>query len=132
MSPIPINLAIEDSLSEVVLRRLLAHANREYAIGTAYGRTGFGYLRRTIEGWNRAAKSIPFAVLTDLDMLPCPGELVTSWLPTRHHPNLLLRVAVREVEAWLLADAENLQLILQFTESGCRKIRMRCPIQSRH
>ena len=101
---IPVNLATEDELSEAVLRRLLDHADRGYAIGTAYGRRGFGYLRRTITGWNRAAQFVPFIVLTDLDRRPCPTELIEDWLREARHPNLLLRVAVREVEAWLLAD----------------------------
>src|ERR1035441_2055564 len=73
---IPVNLATEDELSEAVLRRLLDHADRGYAIGTAYGRRGFGYLRRTITGWNRAAQFVPFIVLTDLDRRPCPTELI--------------------------------------------------------
>ena len=67
MRSIPVNLAIEDELSEAVLRRLLADARHGYVIGKAYGRNGYGYLRKTIAGWNRAAKGIPFVVLTDLD-----------------------------------------------------------------
>lgn len=110
---IPVNLATEDELSEVVLRRLLDHSNREYAVGTAYGRRGFGYLRRTIKGWNRAAAYVPFIVLTDLDQRLCPIELIGDWLDETIHPNLLLRVAVREVEAWLLADRPNLARYLR-------------------
>jgi hypothetical protein len=34
--------------------------------------------------------------------------LIREWLPEQRHPNLLLRVAVREVESWLLADTEHL------------------------
>ena len=78
---IPVNLATEDELSEAVLRRLLDHADRGYAVGTAYGRRGFGYLRwGTIAGWNRAARFVPFVVLTDLDLRPCPAELIDDWL----------------------------------------------------
>lgn len=104
---IPVNLAIEDEVSEAVLRRLLVQANRGYAIGTAYGRGGFGYLRKTITGWNRAARHKPFVVLTDLDRSPCPSDLIKDWLNEPLHPNLLFRVAVREVESWLLADRLN-------------------------
>jgi hypothetical protein len=67
MSSLPVHLAIEDELSEAVLRRLLAETNRGYTIGTAYGRSGYGYLRKTIGGWNHAAKGVPFVVLTDED-----------------------------------------------------------------
>ena len=112
MSTIPVHLAIEDQLSEAVLRRLLDVAGRGYSVGTVYGRTGFGYLRNTIHGWNAAARGIPFIVLTDLDTHACPMALIRNWLPHRQSPNLLLRVAVREVEAWLLADAASLATYL--------------------
>lgn len=117
MTVIPINLAVEDSLSEAVLRHLLKHANRGYIIGTAYGKSGNGYLRKTVMGWNSAAKGKPFVVLTDLDILPCPSELIKRWLPYAQHPNLLLRVAVREVESWLLADTDNLSTYLKVRQS---------------
>jgi hypothetical protein len=112
MSIIPVNLAVEDVLSETVARRLLANADRSYQVGVAYGRRGYGYLRGTIRGWNRAARGVPFIVLTDLDDYPCPTALIREWLPENKSPNLLLRVAVREVEAWLLADRMNLATYL--------------------
>ena len=116
MTPIPVNLAIEDELSEVVLRRLLAHAERGYAVGNAYGRSGYGYLKRTISGWNRAARSIPFVVLTDLDDNDCAATLIENWLTEPRHPNLIFRVAVREVESWLLAGKSELAKFLQCPE----------------
>jgi len=106
MSPIPINLATEDELSEAVLSRLLSDARR-FAIGRRYRRGGNGYLKSTIAGWNRAATGIPFLVLTDLDTHHCPSELIASWLAAPQHPNLVFRIAVREVESWLLADRTN-------------------------
>jgi hypothetical protein len=108
MSPIPVDLATEDELSESVLRRLLDFVDCEYYVGTAYGRRGFGYLRRTVRGWNEGAKGKPFVLLTDLDDSPCPSALIGQWLDVPLHPNLIFRVAVKEVEAWLLADAHNL------------------------
>lgn len=117
MSVIPVNLAIEDELSETVLRQLLHHADRGYAIGAAYGRRGFGYLRSTIIGWNRAARGVPFIVLTDLDSHLCPTALIRDWLTEPQDPNLVLRVAEREVEAWLLADSLNLAHYLGVSES---------------
>jgi hypothetical protein len=112
MSTIPVNLATEDRLSEAVLRKLLLHSDRGYAIGTAYGHSGFGYLRKTIVGWNRGARGIPFVVLTDLDLADCPLALTREWLSGPKHPNLLFRVAVREVESWLLSDPEHLAAYL--------------------
>lgn len=116
MSPIPINLATEDELSESVLSRLLSDTRR-FAIGRRYRRGGNGYLKSTIAGWNRAAAGIPFLVLTDLDTHLCPSELIASWLAVPQHPNLVLRVAVREVESWLLADRTNFAKYLGIPET---------------
>jgi len=117
MSTIPINLGIEDELSEALLRRLLSHTGRGYSVGTAYRRGGFGYLRRTVKGWNRAARGVPFVLLTDLDVYTCPRALIEEWLHEPQHPNLIFRIAVREAEAWLLADRGNLAAYLAVGES---------------
>jgi hypothetical protein len=101
-APIPINLAVEDELSESVLRKLLTQSEPVFAIGYAYRRGGFGYLRRTIAGFNQAARATPFVVMTDLDRGRCAPALIKEWLPQPQHPNLIFRVAVRAVEAWLL------------------------------
>lgn len=115
MDVIPVNLAIEDELSEMALRRLLHNAGRGYEIGAAYGRRGFGYLKKTINNWNRAAQYSPFIVLTDLDEHRCATELLNDWFSEPVHANLLFRIAVREVESWLLADRVNLADHLQIS-----------------
>jgi len=84
---IPINLAIEAALDEEVLRKLLLQAGRGYVIGTSYGGRGIGYLRKTVPGFNFAARGTPFAVLTDLDTEPCPPHSFRNWLPQPQHPN---------------------------------------------
>ena len=106
MESIPINLAVEDPLSEAVLRAILRQSNRPYAVGTCYCQGGYGYLKKTIRRFNNAAKGTPFLVLTDLDKADCPPGLIQAWLPDPKHPNLLFRIAVREVEAWILAHRE--------------------------
>ncbi|MGA2329534.1 MAG: hypothetical protein ABSH05_25020 [Bryobacteraceae bacterium] len=113
---IPINLAVEGSLDEEILRKILRQAGRGYAIGKPYGRRGSGYLRKTIRGFNSAAKGTPFAVLTDLDQEVCPAALVRAWLPQPRHANLIFRVAVRAVEAWLLAHREGMARFLGIRE----------------
>jgi hypothetical protein len=105
--PIPLNLAVEDSLTESLLTRILRALPVRYATRTIYNRGGHGYLRRTINGFNNAAKGIPFLVGTDLDIYECPAALIGDWLQAPKHHNLLVRVAVREAEAWVLADKEN-------------------------
>ena len=112
MKPIPINIAVEDLLSEAVAKRLLLETGRNYAIGAVYNRGGNGYLRKTALGWNAATKSVPFFLLTDLDADVCASALLDKWFPSGIHDNFIVRVAVREVESWLLADEENFSLFL--------------------
>lgn len=103
---IPINLAVEDQLSETVVREILKQSQRPFVIGNCYSCGGYGYLKKNINGFNNSAKGTPFFVLTDLDRGECPLELIEEWLSYSKHPNLLFRIAVREVEAWLFADRE--------------------------
>ncbi len=65
-------------------------------------------LQERIQTYNQiAASGYPLLFLTDLDRLDCPLALISAWLPHGSHPNLIFRVAVRMVEAWLLADRIN-------------------------
>jgi hypothetical protein len=102
-TPIPIYLAVEDDLSERVLRRLLRERPVDYAVGTVFKRGGFGYLRTKSPAFNNLAKACPVLLLTDLDECPCAPDLLQDWLPQPKHKDFLLRIAVREIEAWVLA-----------------------------
>jgi hypothetical protein len=104
---IPINLAAEDLLSEAILRKMINHTRRPFCIGSSYCRGGIGYLKRMLPGFNRTAKGMPFLVLIDLDRAECAPAKLSEYLPGIKHHNLLLRIAVKEVESWLLADRVN-------------------------
>ncbi len=101
-----INLVFEDELSEHVLRKLLSCFDDKYEVGHSYNGNGFGYIKSKINGFNQACNAIPFLVLTDLDNSPCPLTIINSWLKHPIHPNMIFRIAIKEVEAWLLADTE--------------------------
>jgi hypothetical protein len=111
-APIPIYVAVEDELSEWVARRALSTRSAGYAIGAVYSQGGFGYLKKRALAFNNAAKGCPFLLLTDLDRCPCPPQLIEEWLGRPKHPHLLLRVAVREVESWLLGDPKGFSSFL--------------------
>lgn len=102
--PIPICLAVEDDLSEWVLRRLLALRSVEYHVYAVYKQNGFGYLKKKTPAFNNMAKACPVLLLTDLDQRPCAPALLNEWLSQPKHADFLLRVAIREVEAWLLGS----------------------------
>lgn len=107
---VPINAAVEGDLDEAIARKLIERAGG--AMGEVYGKNGKPALRKRINGFNNAARSphAPWLVLVDLDKdkdKDCAPALRDDWL--RHPaPGLCFRIAVREVEAWLMADAETL------------------------
>ena len=118
MEPYAISLAVEDQLSEAVLKKILSMAEDRFFVAGCYSRRGFGYLKKNIAGFNNAAKVRPFLVLTDLDTSECPPVLIKEWLPHPKHHNLLFRIAVRAVEAWLLADWNGFARFLGITRKG--------------
>ena len=98
-----ITLAVEDPLSEAILRTILRQSERPYHVQSCIGLSGFGYLRKNIKELNHAARTLPILVLTDLDRAECAPILLREWLNVSPHQNLMFRVAVREVESWIMA-----------------------------
>ena len=103
MTLVPISLVVEDPLGQVVLRRILHERRSDIVVGSCYGNRGYGYIKKRAAGFNKAAKGVPLLMLADLEMECAPAQIATL-LPGPKHHNLLLRIAVRETEAWILAD----------------------------
>lgn len=102
-------IATEDRLSETVAVRLIAETGHTVAAKIPKDRrkhAGFGYLKTRLPDFILSCRGgVNFLLLTDLDTRPCPSDLLGDWLGAAKKPDsLLLRVAVREVEAWVLAD----------------------------
>jgi len=104
-----INFAVEGEIDEAVARKLIQHIGA--LPGTGFISGGKQNLRKRVAGYNQAAMRQPWLVLVDLDHCSCAPTLVQKWVP-QPSPYLCLRVAVREVEAWLLADSHNLAQFL--------------------
>ena len=103
--------AVEGLIDEAVLTRLVGESGGE--LRAIYGRNGKPHLRRVLGGYNHAARFSPWVVLVDLDRdAECAPPLIAAWLPTPA-PMMRLRVAVRAIEAWLLADRERLARFLR-------------------
>lgn len=102
--------AVEGDVDEAVVRRLIEHVGA--ATRAIYGRNGKSHLQRRVASYNQAARLSPWIVLVDLDHdEDCAPPLRQSWLP-KPSPYMCFRVAVRQVEAWLLADRERLARFL--------------------
>lgn len=102
-----LQLYVEDELSYVAARRIVKACWPEWTGQVVpYICRGNGALRSRMPKIRQSAARLPSLVLTDLDLKKCPSELISEWLPPPHPTNLIFRVAVREVEAWLLADTD--------------------------
>lgn len=100
-----LSLVVEDVLSDSALRIILKTIAPKIHIAATHGLQGNGYIRRKISSFNKSSRGgHAFLVLTDLDNGVCPSKLIQEWLPETKETNLLFRVAVREVETWLMAD----------------------------
>ena len=105
-----ISAAVEGIVDEAVVRKLIIEAGGDP--GTIYGKNGKSFLRRNIQGYNNAARHMPWMVLVDLDNdAECAPPFCEEWIP---YPAkyMCFRVVVKEVEAWLIADGESLASFL--------------------
>jgi len=103
-----VNLTYEDDLSEAVMSRILSEFPDKFQILHKYPGHGFGYLKSSIKGFNQASAIVPYFMLTDLDRYKCPLELINDWIDFTVNPGFIFRIAIREVESWLLADIKGL------------------------
>lgn len=107
-----VNALVEGVLDEAVARRILRDCGHE--LGTCFGKRGCTYIQERIRGFSDSARSVPLLILVDqMDTgFICPPEVIERWIQDRH-PHCLLRVAVKELESWLLADRRNLAEFLR-------------------
>lgn len=109
--PVIISSAVEGLVDEAVVKRLIFEAGGE--AGPVFGKNGKAHLRQRINGYNQAANRIPWIVLLDLNHeFDCPPPMKSAWLPQPSH-YMCFRIAVREVEAWLLADRQRFASFFQ-------------------
>ena len=110
---IPIALATEDELSEAIALRLIEELKKPHYVAHKLRRGGFGYLRSKMDSWVQMSQYQIMLVLTDLDHAKCLVEYRDEWLPHKTLPaNLVFRIAVREVESWVLADHHGMRKLI--------------------
>lgn len=97
-------VVVEDALSMAVARRLLAHACPEIEISLPRVTAGVGRIKADFSRYLAASRVMRHVVMVDLDRAPCPATLKAAWKIPPTHTGLVFVVAVRETEAWLLAD----------------------------
>jgi hypothetical protein len=109
MTTVPsIIIAAEDELSAAIMEKLLTFSGRNFTINRVIITHGYGMLKKKLPTFRAASKTLPHIILTDLDRCLCPSVLLNEWGATKLPQNLLFRIAIREVEAWLLADRKGI------------------------
>ena len=103
-------LGVEDDLSAAVAAAIVREAvDEECELIRLHAKRarGFGQIKVNMPKYVDLAKKSPVFLLTDLDEQECPRALIVDWSGTTDlPPRLSFRVAVREVEAWVMADRE--------------------------
>lgn len=101
-------------MSEDVAHRLIAELGTGFEVGLKFKKNGFGYLKAKLGSFCELAKRQPLLLITDLDRAECPASLISRWTGDKSLPNkLVFRVAVREIESWLLADHDGMRKLLK-------------------
>ena len=99
-------LAVEDALSNAVSTKILKHFGIEIVQRIPNTYQGNSYLQRRAPELNRSAAGPPYIFMfTDLDAPQnCPPQLIQSWIRAPLNSGFFLRVAVMEIESWIMAD----------------------------
>lgn len=104
--PVYFNVAVEGASDIPIAERLLAESGHH--VHAIYDQRGKGRLDRNLHRYNTAARFSNWLVLRDLDHdAPCAGAMAGQLLPDRSE-RMYFRIAVREVESWLLADRQSI------------------------
>jgi len=100
-----IAVVAEDKLTQAVLHKCIAAYLPTYKVLRSEVKGGRGNVQRELAAYANLAKIMPVLVGVDLDGDACAPILLSGWknLYTARK-NLLVRIAVREIESWVLAD----------------------------
>lgn len=102
-----INLVSEDLLGESIARKIIqkyAPNYQPHSINKTGGKSAI--LKRLLE-YNRLAKHLKFFILLDLDQEQCIVHFIKKCFKNKLlKENLIFRVAVLEIESWILADSK--------------------------
>lgn len=99
-----IAVVAEDRLTEAVLLKCVRTALPAYSVARTEVKSGRGNVQRELQAYANLAKVMPVLIGVDLDNDSCAPALLRNWERLPPQPGLILRIAVREIESWVLAD----------------------------
>ena len=107
---------VEDEPTAEVAKKIVAFRNKR-CDGKLYFNDGFPFVvkgygnlkKKAANFFKMAERNNDILIITDLDREACPPELINKWFfpdsrSTSLPQRLFFRVAVKEVESWLMAD----------------------------
>jgi len=99
----------EDEITHQVMLKIYELFQGNFTEFRAIHCHGKGKIKRQINAYNNAAQHGHYFVIVDLDNdYECAPSLIQDWLPlNKQISNFLFRIAVHEIESWLLADRDN-------------------------
>lgn len=120
---------VEDEPTRHVVRRvldyLLPSLQRKVSFLDGYPSVvgGYGQLKARAKKWKKAAENGTWLlVVTDMDTAEVPNEIGKKWLEVnclgKLPSKLIFRIAVREVESWIMADREAFAGFLHISEAN--------------
>lgn len=111
------SLLVDGNLDEAVGRRIVKELGG--SVEVAYGKKGYGYIKNNIRKFDRCSTQYS-SLLALVDLMDtgfdCPPDLIRKLLPTSR-PDTIFRIAVREIESWLIADRDNISKFLSVSKN---------------
>jgi hypothetical protein len=112
----PVFIVGEDQLCAELAQAIVLQSGKAVEIQSALVANGCAPFKTMIEKMNNIARNVmPVFMLADADQAPCVVTQRNQWMPTNPAQNFSLRLAVREAEAWILADHEGLSEFASFS-----------------
>jgi hypothetical protein len=114
---------VEDAIAQAVVAKILRELQIPLHLEQVLQRKGRTYLEHRAMSLFAAAKGgVAIVLLADSDSAVCPIEIRKRWIGDLTHNSFVLRFAVREIEAWLLADHSSIAQFLRVSESRVPEI----------
>ncbi len=107
-----LQVVVEGIVDVAVAHEILSYVGFDKAEYVVLNQGGKAKLLRKLPEYNRTAAVLDWLVIVDLDNdAGCAPEYLSIILPNARS-KMILRIAVREVEAWLMADRERMATFL--------------------
>ncbi len=107
MTTVFLLVVTEGQLEIPVVQKVFDVLGIEHAETRFVPKGGGNAFWRDVVKYNKAARHAgPVLGIADLEQFPCASGLIVQHLPHGRHPAFVLRIAVRMLESWLLADRQ--------------------------